>query len=123
MLQKSIKEKRITAREVDDDIENIERFYQYNNPLDRDAFLVGQIDDDHLEIIDLLKEQGIEGITAIDQDLIDEYRLILDSIRNFVQKDECIISQKDQKEILKKIDNIEKKDFKRIDKISIPEII
>lgn len=121
MLQKSIREKKITAREVDDEIENIERFYSYNNPLDRDAFLVGNIKTKDKEIINVLKEHGIEGFTVIDEELVNEYKLLLNSIANFVQSDECIITSDDQKLVLEKIANIEKSDFKKIDKIKIPE--
>ncbi|NHJ05166.1 MAG: hypothetical protein EAX90_10095 [Candidatus Heimdallarchaeota archaeon] len=123
MLQKSIKEKRITAREVDDDIDSIERFYTYNNPLDRDAFLVGKIKNKEIEKISLLKEQGIEGITIINEELVDEYRTLLNGIANFVQKDECIITNEDQKIILEKIAAFEKNDFKKIEKVKIPENI
>ncbi len=123
MLQKSIKEKKITAREVDDDINNIERFYQYNNPLERDAFIIGKIKEADKEKIYTLKEFGIEGTTIIDESLVEEYRALLNDIANFVQNDECIISSEDQKSVLEKIASFEKADFKKIAKTKIPENI
>ncbi|MHA1156352.1 MAG: hypothetical protein ACTSQK_09615 [Candidatus Heimdallarchaeota archaeon] len=123
MLQKSIQEKKITAREVDDNIENIQRFYSYNNPLERDAFLVGKIKDKDKEKINILKEHGIQGLTIIDEDLVAEYRLLLNNIASYVQQDECIITNEDQKSVLEKIAAIEKKDFKKITKIKIPSNI
>ena len=123
MLRKSIREKKITAREVDNQTEKIDRFYQYNNPLDRDAFLVGEITSKDDETISLLKELGIEGITIIDEDLITEYRQLLNDLVNYIECDECVISNEDQKRVLDKITKIEKTDFKKIDKISIPENI
>ena len=123
MLRKSIKEKKITAREVDNQTDKIERFYQYNNPLDRDAFLVGKISAKDDEKITLLKELGIEGLTIIDEDLLSEYRTMLNDIANYVDCDECVITKEDQKMVLEKITKIEKSDFKKIDKISIPENI
>ncbi|NHJ85823.1 MAG: hypothetical protein FK734_10195 [Asgard group archaeon] len=123
MLQKSIKEKKITAREVDDDIENIDRFYQHNNPLERDAFIIGKINDSDKAKIQTLKELEIDGITIIDNELIEEYQALLNSIANHIQQDDCIITNEDQKLILEKITNFEKSDFKKINKVKIPENI
>jgi hypothetical protein len=123
MLQKSIKEKRITAREVSDDIDNIQRFYQYNNPLERDAFIVGKIKEKDRAAVEALKELGIEGITIVDDQLIEEYKQLLNEIANYVQKDECIITNESQKLVLEKIAQIEKNDFKKIEKVKIPENI
>ncbi|NHJ31513.1 MAG: hypothetical protein FK732_01495 [Asgard group archaeon] len=120
MLQKSIKEKKITAREVDDDVDNIERFYQYNNPLERDAFIIGKIKEKDKAKIEALKELGIEGTTIVDESLIEEYRTLLNDIGNYVQQDECIITSEDQKAILGKIAAFEKTDFKKIEKVKIP---
>jgi hypothetical protein len=120
MLQKSIKEKKITAREVDDDINNIERFYQYNNPLERDAFIIGKIKEKDKLKIDALKDLGIEGTTIVDESLIEEYRALLNDIGNYVQQDDCIITSEDQKAILGKIASFEKTDFKKIEKVKIP---
>jgi len=120
MLQKSIKEKKITAREVDDDINNIERFYQYNNPLERDAFIIGKIKEKDKDKIEVLRELGIEGTTIVDESLIEEYRTLLNDIGNFVQQDDCIITSEDQKAILGKIAAFEKTDFKKIAKVKIP---
>ncbi|MBK5112650.1 MAG: hypothetical protein KGD59_08710 [Candidatus Heimdallarchaeota archaeon] len=120
MLQKSIKEKKITAREVDDDINNIERFYQYNNPLERDAFIIGKIKEKDKLKIDALKDLGIEGTTVVDESLIEEYRALLNDIGNYVQQDDCIITSEDQKAILGKIASFEKTDFKKIEKVKIP---
>ncbi len=120
MLQKSIKEKKITAREVDDETENIERFYQYNNPLERDAFIIGKINEKDKTKIEALKELGIEGTTIVDESLIEEYRKLLNTIGNYVQQDECIITSEDQKAILGKIATFEKTDFKKIEKVKIP---
>jgi len=120
MLQKSIREKKITAREVDDNIENIERFYQYNNPLERDAFIIGKIKDKDKAIIETLKELGIEGTTIADESLKEEYQILLNDIGNYVQQDECIITSENQKAILGKIAAFEKTDFKKIAKIKIP---
>ncbi len=120
MLQNSIKEKKITAREVDDDTANIERFYQYNNPLDRDAFIVGKTTSKDTEKIAALKELGIEGITIQDDQIVEEYQTLLNEIANYIQNDDCIISNEDQKQILGKIVNFEKEDFKKINKIKIP---
>lgn len=123
MLRKSIKEKKITAREVDNQTEKLDRFYQYNNPLDRDAFLIGEITAKDDEVISLLKELGIEGLTIIDEDLLAEYKILLNDLTNYVGCDECIISKEDQKSVLDKLAKIEKNDFKKIDKISIPDNI
>jgi hypothetical protein len=123
MLQKSIKEKKITAREVSDDIENIQRFYQYNNPLDRDAFIVSKTTDKDIPIVEALKELGIEGITIIDESLIDEYKQLLNEIANYVQSDNCIITNESQKIVLERIAALEKNDFKKIEKVKIPENI
>ncbi|MHA1503991.1 MAG: hypothetical protein ACTSPT_02235 [Candidatus Heimdallarchaeota archaeon] len=123
MLRKSIKEKKITAREVDNQTDKIDRFYQYNNPLDRDAFLVGEITAKDDEVISVLKELGIEGLTIIDEDLLTEYKILLNDLTNYIECDECIISTEDQKRVLDKLAKIEKTDFKKIDKISIPENI
>ncbi|MBN1328608.1 MAG: hypothetical protein JXA54_03960 [Candidatus Heimdallarchaeota archaeon] len=123
MLQKSIKEKKITAREVDDDVSNIERFYQYNNPLDRDAFIIGQVTDKDNEKITALKDLGIEGITIQESQIVEEYQTLLNDIANYIQCDDCIISNEDQKQILAKIANFEKEDFKKINKIKIPNSI
>lgn len=120
MLQKSIKEKKITAREVDDDIKNIERFYQYNNPLERDAFIVGKIKEKDKDKIEALRDLGIEGTTIVDESLIEEYRTLLNDIGNFVQQDDCIITSEDQKAVLGKIAAFEKTDFKKINKVKIP---
>lgn len=123
MLQKSIKEKKITAREVSDDVENIPRFYQYNNPLERDAFIIGKVTDKEKPIIESLKELGIEGLTIIDDSLIEEYKQLLNEIANYVQCDECIITSDSQKSVLESIAAIEKNDFKKIEKVKIPENI
>ncbi len=120
MLQKSIKEKKITAREVDDNIDSIERFYQYNNPLERDAFIIGKIKEKDKTKIETLKDLGIEGTTIADENLIEEYRILLNDIGNYVQQDECIITSEDQKGILRKIAAFEKTDFKKIAKVKIP---
>jgi hypothetical protein len=122
MLQKSIKEKRITAREVDDDIDSIERFYQYNNPLERDAFLVGKINEKHLPIIELLKEQGVIGKTVHDDTLIEEFQTLLGRISDFIQCDSCIIRPTDREMILEKIDSMEKQTFEELEKIPTPEL-
>ncbi len=123
MLRKSIKEKKITAREVDNQTDKIDRFYQYNNPLDRDAFLIGEITAKDDETISVLKELGIEGLTIIDEDLLTEYKILLNDLTNYIECDECIISTEDQKSVLDKLAKIEKTDFKKINKISIPENI
>ncbi|NHJ47963.1 MAG: hypothetical protein FK733_09260 [Asgard group archaeon] len=123
MLQKSIKEKKITAREVCDEVSNIQRFYQYNNPLERDAFIVGKVNDKDRTAIEALKELGIEGITIVDEQLIEEYKQLLNEIANYVQNDECIITNESQKLVLEKIAKIEKNDFKKIEKVKIPENI
>jgi hypothetical protein len=123
LLRKSIKEKKITALEVDDQTEKIDRFYQYNNPLDRDAFLVGEITAKDDEFISVLKELGIEGQTIVDEDLLLEYKILLNDLTNYIECDECIISQEDQRKVLDKITKIEKNDFKKIEKVSIPENI
>ncbi|TET31976.1 MAG: hypothetical protein E3J70_01360 [Candidatus Heimdallarchaeota archaeon] len=120
MLQKSIKEKKITAREVDDNIDNIERFYQYNKPLERDAFIIGKIKEKDKAKIETLIDLGIEGTTIADEKLVEEYRILLNEIGNYVQQDECIITSEDQKGILRKIAAFEKTDFKKIAKVKIP---
>jgi hypothetical protein len=120
MLQKSIKEKKITAREVCNDVDNIQRFYQYNNPLDRDAFIVGKIKESDNDAIEALKELGIEGLTVNDEQLTEEYKQLLNEIANYVQNDECIITSENQKIVLEKIAKIEKEDFKKIAKVKIP---
>jgi len=120
MLQKSIKEKKITAREVDDNIDNIERFYQYNKPLERDAFIIGKIKEKDKAKIETLIDLGIEGTTIADEKLVEEYRILLNEIGNYVQQDECIITNEDQKGILRKIAAFEKTDFKKIAKVKIP---
>lgn len=123
MLQKSIKEKKITAREVSDEVENIQRFYQYNNPLERDAFIIGKITEKDKPIIETLKELGIEGLTITDESLIEEYKQLLNEIANYVQCDECIITSESQKTVLERIAALEKDDFKKIEKVKIPENI
>ncbi|MBD3192328.1 MAG: hypothetical protein GF308_16935 [Candidatus Heimdallarchaeota archaeon] len=122
LLQKSIKEKRITAREIDDSVENIDRFYQYNNPLERDCFLVGEISDQHLPLIHSLNELGIEGKTIIDEDIIEEYQLLLNEIRDYIQSEECVIYPNDQQTILDKISAIEETDFQKINETTVPDI-
>jgi len=123
MLQKSIKEKRITARQVEDNTDNIERFYQYNNPLDRDAYIIGDITEKDEAKIQALKELGIEGTTIHEELLQEEYRILLNDIANYVQCDDCIITNEDQKAILGKIAKFEKDDFKKIKKVKIPSNI
>jgi len=120
MLRKSIKEKRITAREVDDHTTNIERFYQYNNPLERDAFVIGEISKKDEQYIQLLKELAIEGQYVNDEAFVEEYQTLLDDLAEFVQSDECIITNEDQKLVLKKIANFEKTDFKQLSNLKIP---
>ncbi|MEA2071018.1 MAG: hypothetical protein U9O98_06980 [Asgard group archaeon] len=122
MLQKSIKEKRITAREVDDEVKAIDKFYEYNNPLDRDAYVIGRINEEHHEIISKLEELGIDGMTILDNELVNEYRNLLDNICDHVENGECIISKKDQELLLKRLDKIQKRDFKTIESIEIQDI-
>jgi len=86
-------------------LDKIDRFYQYNNPLDRDAFLVGEITAKDDEVISVLKELGIEGLTIIDEDLLTEYKILLNDLTNYIECDECIISTEDQKRVLDKLAN------------------
>ncbi len=123
MLRNSIKEKRITAREVDDNIAIIERFYQHNNPLDRDAFIIGEITKKDKPIIELLKELSIEGNYANDEHLIEEYQSLLNELAEYAQSDECIITNEDRKNLLKKIANFEKREFKQLSNLKIPSDI
>jgi hypothetical protein len=74
-------------------------------------------------VISILKDLNIEGQTIVDEDLLEEYKILLYDLTNYIECDECIISTEDQKRVLDKLAKIEKTDFKKIDKINIPENI
>ena len=68
----------------------------------------------------MLKELLIEGSYANDERLVEEYQSLLNELAEYVQSDECIITSEDQKNILKKIANFEKTDFKQLTNLKIP---
>ena len=59
----------------------------------------------------------------IEYSLIDEYKQLLNEIANYVQSDNCIITNESQKLVLERIAALEKNDFKKIEKVKIPENI
>ena len=65
---------------------------------------------------------GTITVTIVDEGIIDEYSNLLNYLREYIQNEECIISQKDQADIINKIDHIEKNDLKLLDDISVPEL-